>query len=56
MVISTVFPVSNGAIDDNHEDAAAVTKKYVKDAVDALLKGEEPPVSETKAIGCSIKV
>jgi len=45
-----------GAIDDNHEDASAVTKKYVENAVDALLNGEQPEVTKTKAIGCSIKV
>lgn len=45
-----------GAIDHNHENASAVTKKYVEEAVDALLRGEQPEVSETKAIGCSIKV
>lgn len=44
-----------GAIDDNYEDAAAVTRKYVENAVDALLSGKEVPVKETKAIGCSIK-
>ena len=44
-----------GAIDDNYEDAAAVKQKYVENAVDALLKGQEVPVKETKAIGCSIK-
>lgn len=45
-----------GAIDDNHEDAEAVTKRYVEDAVDALLKRQQPEVTETKAIGCSIKI
>lgn len=44
-----------GAIDDNYEDASAVTEKYVENAVDALLGGKEVPVKETKAIGCSIK-
>lgn len=44
-----------GAIDDNYEDEAAVTKKYVEDAVNSLLKGKEVSVKETKAIGCSIK-
>ncbi len=44
-----------GAIDDNSEDPAAVTEKYVENAVDALLAGKEVPVKETKAIGCSIK-
>ena len=45
-----------GAIDDNHKDASAVKTKYVENAVDALLKGEEIKQTETKAIGCSIKV
>lgn len=45
-----------GAIDDNYQDASAVTEKYVEDAVDALLKGEDIKVTETRAIGCSIKV
>lgn len=44
-----------GAIDDNYEDAAAVKTKYVENAVDALVKGKEVTVKETKAIGCSIK-
>ncbi len=45
-----------GAIDDNHKDASAVKVKYVENAVDALLEGEEVEQKETKAIGCSIKV
>lgn len=44
-----------GAIDDNYEDEAAVKQKYVVNAVNALLKGKDVPVKETKAIGCSIK-
>lgn len=45
-----------GAIDNNHKDASAVSKRYVEDAVDALLAGKEVEVKTTKAIGCSIKV
>jgi peroxiredoxin len=45
-----------GAIDDNYEDAKAVTRKYVENAVDALLSNKEVAVKQTKAIGCSIKV
>ncbi|WP_298555122.1 thioredoxin family protein [uncultured Algibacter sp.] len=45
-----------GAIDDNHRDASAVKVKYVENAVDALLNGKEVQQTETKAIGCSIKV
>lgn len=44
-----------GAIDDNHEDENAVTQRYVEDAVNALLENKEPAITETKAIGCSIK-
>ena len=44
-----------GAIDDNSEDASLAKEKYVENAVDALLKGQEVAVKETKAIGCGIK-
>ncbi|MBL7995036.1 thioredoxin family protein [bacterium] len=44
-----------GAIDDNTENADAVKNKYVDAAIDALMKGQKPSVSFTKAIGCSIK-
>ena len=45
-----------GAIDNNYKDASAVTTKYVEEAVDALIEGKEIKETETKAIGCSIKV
>lgn len=45
-----------GAIDDNYKDAAKVQRRYVEDAVDALLAGVEIKEKETRAIGCSIKV
>ncbi len=44
-----------GAIDDNYQDATAVQTRYVEDAVKALLSGNEPPVTYTRAIGCTIK-
>jgi peroxiredoxin len=44
-----------GAIDDNARNESAVTKKYVEEAVDALLAGKEVPSGKTKAIGCTIK-
>ncbi len=44
-----------GAIDDNSKSPKDVTKKYVEDAIGSLLKGEQPNVTETVAIGCSIK-
>lgn len=44
-----------GAIDDNARNAASATKKYVENAVDALLAGKSVPVTKTKAMGCGIK-
>jgi len=44
-----------GAIDDNTDDAKAVKEKYVELAIAALLKGQPPATTNTKAIGCSIK-
>lgn len=44
-----------GAIDDNADEINSVSQKYVEDAVNALLEGREVPLTETKAIGCSIK-
>ncbi len=44
-----------GTVDDNARDASGVTKKYVEDAVDALLAGKPIPVRKTRAIGCGIK-
>ncbi len=44
-----------GAIDDNPRNPTKVTKRYVEDAIDALLKGTTIPVTRTKAIGCGIK-
>ncbi len=45
-----------GAIDDNSRNANGVKVRYLENAVDALLSGQEIEITETKAIGCSIKV
>lgn len=45
-----------GAIDNNYGDAAKADKHYVQNALNALLEGKPVSVTETKAIGCSIKV
>lgn len=45
-----------GAIDDNAQDASAVTIKYVENAIASMKAGNMPDPSETKAIGCTIKV
>ncbi len=44
-----------GAFDDNM-NAKDVKEHYVADAIEALLTGEKPKVTETKAVGCGIKM
>jgi peroxiredoxin len=44
-----------GAIDDNSRDAANAKRKYIEDAVNALIEGKPVPTTKTKAIGCTIK-
>ncbi len=44
-----------GAIDNNYKNATDADQKYVESALDALLKGREPEVKSTVAIGCTIK-
>jgi peroxiredoxin len=43
-----------GAIDDS-ERIQHVAKHYLRDALDALLVGQEPPATKTKVVGCSTK-
>ena len=47
--------VYHGTIDDNHEEADKVQKRYLKDALDAVSSGKAPAVQETKSLGCTIK-
>jgi peroxiredoxin len=42
-----------GALDDNQNESK-VSKKYVRDAVNALLANETVEVTETRAVGCGI--
>ena len=44
-----------GTIDNNSRDASAANKKYVEEAVNALLENKPVPTTRTKAIGCGIK-
>ncbi|HPA87984.1 MAG TPA: thioredoxin family protein [Bacteroidales bacterium] len=44
-----------GAIDNNADDKSKADKKYVEDAVSALLSGGDVTVRGTKAVGCSMK-
>lgn len=45
-----------GAIDDSSKSEKNVKVKYVENAVEALLAGKEVETTNTRAIGCSIKV
>ena len=43
-----------GAIDDS-QNPANVQSTFLRDAIDALLANEDPPVTETRAFGCTVK-
>ncbi len=45
----------HGAIDDNYEDPNAVRTHYLREALDAVLAGQEPSIKETPPVGCTIK-
>lgn len=44
-----------GAIDDNAQDAAAVSTKFLEDAIAKVSAGQAPDPTHTKAVGCGIK-
>jgi peroxiredoxin len=44
----------HGAPDDNYDEAAARVP-YLRNALDAVLAGQAPPVAETPPVGCTIK-
>ena len=44
----------HGAIDDSRDDRA-VRVHYLRDALDAVLEGRDPPTTETPAVGCTVK-
>jgi peroxiredoxin len=44
-----------GAIDNNTEEPEKADKKYVEEAIEQLLSGKPVSLTETKAIGCTIK-
>ena len=46
--------VYHGAIDDSREEEG-VTQEYLRDAIEAALAGEAPPVSDTPPVGCTVK-
>jgi len=54
--VDGVFKVAYiGAIDNSARDESKVTESYLANAIDALLAGKRPALTETKAVGCGIK-
>lgn len=45
----------HGAIDDKYDDPGAVEVHYLRDALDAVLAGDAPPLAQTPPVGCTIK-
>jgi peroxiredoxin len=46
--------VYHGAIDDNR-DEADVSRRYLRDALDAALDGATPSSADTAPVGCTVK-
>ena len=44
----------HGAPDDNR-DETQVSQAYLRDALAAILGGQDPPVTDTSPVGCTIK-
>lgn len=47
--------VYHGAIDDNPGDEQSAKVAHLKNAIEAVAKGNEVSVKETRSVGCSIK-
>jgi peroxiredoxin len=45
----------HGTIDDNRNEPDKVQKRYLRDALDAVLASKAPAEPETKSLGCGIK-
>lgn len=45
----------HGRLDDSWKDANNVTKQELKEAIDSLLLGQQPPAQQNASMGCSIK-
>lgn len=47
--------VYHGTIDDNAKEPDKVSKRYLKEALEAVSLGKPPTLGETKSMGCGIK-
>lgn len=44
-----------GSIDNNAEAPGPTTQRFLENAIEALMRGENPNPSSTKSVGCTIK-
>jgi hypothetical protein len=44
----------HGGIDDSR-DETQVSQRYLRDAIEAVLAGQEPALRETPPVGCTVK-
>lgn len=47
--------VYRGRMDDSPRDPSKASTSELKDAIEAMLNGNSPNISETESIGCSVK-
>lgn len=47
--------VYHGAIDDNPNDAGAVSRKHLRVAIEEVLGGKEVTLKQSRSVGCGIK-
>lgn len=52
---NTFLLAYHGRLDDSWKDPSKVTKQELKEAIDALLRGENPSANQQSSMGCSIK-
>jgi len=45
----------HGRLDDNWKDASKATQQDLRNAIEALLANQSPPIEQFPTIGCSIK-
>jgi peroxiredoxin len=45
----------HGRLDDNWKEPHKVTRRELKEAIDLLLEGKQPPAEQFPSMGCSIK-
>lgn len=47
--------VYHGALDDNYDSPEAVENTYLRDAIEAVIAGQELEIKTTSPVGCTIK-